>query len=88
MPRRRWPQVGDELFVWPATWWAPRRPPVNPWRHAFTRAKHFRRAAQLAECDAFDGMLTEDDRFGNPIDEHDRAHLWHRAAANADWGCR
>ena len=62
------------------------RPGVNPWRHAYTRRKHFERAAEMRECLALDSYLGFD--CGSPEDLHDVAHLFREAADNADWGTR
>lgn len=53
------------------------RPPVNPWRHAYVRSRHFRRAANRIR---FRNMM-----LGCPVG-HQIAEA-NRAAENAAWGC-
>lgn len=55
-------------------------PPVNPWRHAYTRAKHFRHALRSHNALFQDECGWVDDWYWR----------WSYSLAmdNADWGCR
>ena len=63
-------------------WWVPNdRPPVNPWRHAYTRSKHFRRAAQRLRMQY--GQVAARGVISRPL-----YHAWQaaeRACTRAAW---
>ncbi len=49
------------------------RPPVNPWRHAYTRRKHFSNACPETTFESVDRFIL--------------AMCYVQAEKNADWGC-
>lgn len=58
------------------------RPPINPWRHAYVRTKHFRRAER--------NLRNQWPVWAHSGSERNMLEAMigaNRAADNADWGC-